>query len=351
MKKEISKKRRKRIRQLRIRISITFLFLFVCVFFLIRQDIASSLFYKVREMFIHIEYFSETDEGAEDQKKESGESSDTANGKQEADNTGEGNTDTARKEETTEENKESSIEAEAHDNKTAAQNIKEEGIYTFLQGPKAWGSKAPWSGEWCQSNLTGSLFSVYGCGLCDLANIYSTLSPYECSPIDMFYFARDNTEYSPSAGVGAIDWPYLEKALNLTGFTCELGNKEDTYEAFQKKMVASLTAIVLVSSVNDATYWKNTEGHYVNIWAYNPEKDEVFLADSGDPDHNRNWIPLKYVYDALKTTGSYQYLLVTDYNEEQNTWKHCAIEENWTIPDYYISKSGDTSQDTKGMNP
>ena len=217
-------------------------------------------------------------------------------------------------------------------------NIKETSIYTFMQGPKAWNSKTPWSGEWCEEVLAGSKFSVFGCGLCDLANIYSTLSPYECSPLDMFHYAKEISDYNPGGGVGAIDWPYMQKTLETTGFTCELGNKDETYEQFCSKIGDSLTAIVLVSSLDDNTYWKETTGHYVNIWSYNEETQEVFLADSGDPEHNRMWIPLKYIYDALKTSGTYQYLLVQGYEESQNTWKHSGIKENWTIPDYYIPK-------------
>ena len=38
----------------------------------------------------------------------------------------------------------------------------------------------------------------------------------------------------------------------------------------------------------------------------------MFLADPADPDGNRNYIPLRYVYDALKTVSKYQYLLVMD---------------------------------------
>lgn len=224
------------------------------------------------------------------------------------------------------------------DGKDTKAGLKEESIYTFMQGPKAWNSKTPWSGEWCEEVLVGSKFSVFGCGLCDLANIYSTLSPYECSPLAMFHYAKEVSEYSPGGGVGAIDWPYMQKTLETTGFTCELGNKDETYEQFCSKIGDSLTAIVLVSSSDDDTYWKDTTGHYVNIWSYNKETQEVFLADSGDPEHNRTWIPLKYVYDALKTSGTYQYLLVQGYEESQNTWKHSGIEENWTIPDYYIPK-------------
>lgn len=47
------------------------------------------------------------------------------------------------------------------------------------------------------------------------------------------------------------------------------------------------------------------------------------------PDGNRSWIPLRYVYDALKTVSQYQYLLVQDYAEEQNQWMHDGITDAW----------------------
>ena len=65
---------------------------------------------------------------------------------------------------------------------------------------------------------------------------------------------------------------------------------------------------------------------------YNPDTDEVFLADPGGPDRNRTWIPLRYVYDALKTSSQYQYLLVKGYEEENNLWKQDGIDEAWVEP-------------------
>ena len=90
--------------------------------------------------------------------------------------------------------------------------------------------------------------------------------------------------------------------------------------------------MVLVSSRNDDTYWKKTGGHYVNVWLYNEKTDEVFLTDPGAPDRNRETIPLRYVYDALKTVSQYQYLLVNEYEEEKNLWKLDGIDEAWVEP-------------------
>jgi len=76
---------------------------------------------------------------------------------------------------------EAQTEAETEDPLIAAM----ESIYTFSQGPVAWERKTPYSGEWCEFEMEGGRFSVFGCGLCALANIYSSLTPYECSPVDM----------------------------------------------------------------------------------------------------------------------------------------------------------------------
>ncbi len=217
--------------------------------------------------------------------------------------------------------------------------IPEKTIYTFLQGPKAWKSKRAWSGEWCNMDLADSLFSIFGCGLCDLANIYSTLTAYECSPIDMYNYAIEISTYSPGGGYGAIDWSQMHQVLRKTGFTSRLCKKDATYEAFRDRIRSNLTAIVLVSSYNDDTYWQDTPGHYVNIWNYDEATDTIFLADSGDPNHNRKRVPLKYIYDALASASPHQYLLVTAYDEEKNTWRYTGIHEKWRKPSYYTAKS------------
>ena len=224
----------------------------------------------------------------------------------------------------------------------------EEMTYTFMQGPVAWESKTDWSGEWCEWEMEGGIFSVFGCGLCDLANIYGTFSPYECSPVDMYQFAMSATDYSPDWGYGAIDWPFMKQVLQKTGFTARLRRKDRTYESFQRQIAAAKTAIVLVSSSSDDTYWQDTPGHYVNVFLYDPEKDDVFLGDSGNPSHNRSRVPLRYLYDAMAADSSYQYMVVTDYNEEKNTWKYSGIHEKWTVPAYYRPKEASGQQQGTG---
>ncbi len=214
----------------------------------------------------------------------------------------------------------------------------EDSIYTFMQGPVAWESKAPYSGSWCESELDGGTFSVFGCGHCVIAGIYSSLTPYECSPLDMYALARKVTDYSPSPGYGAIDWPFMVQTLEKTGITAAAYKKPRSYKAFQKAIASSLGAVALISSDSDDTYWQDTPGHYVSLWHYNPETDKIFLGDSGNPKHNRKWIPLRYIYDALGKNNAYQYMLVTNYDEEKNEWKYSGIVEKWTRPSWCTPK-------------
>lgn len=217
--------------------------------------------------------------------------------------------------------------------------MKEENVYTFLQGPKSWEAEVPWSGSWSQEYLSGNYFGSFGCGMCCMANIYSTLTEYECSPLDMYDRAIAKTGYSPSYISGAIGWGDLKNCLKSVGFNCDVYYKPDDYETFRQQISEAKSTIVLVSSYEDDTFWKDTSGHYVNIWLYDEKTDQVFLAEPGSPTNNRSWIPLKYVYDALKTTSQFQYLMVSEYVEEQNDWKVNGIKSKWTIPDYYTSKS------------
>ena len=202
-------------------------------------------------------------------------------------------------------------------------------VYTFLQGPRSFSEGRPWSGEWCRQIVQGNSFGGFGCGLCCMANIYSTLTEYECSPWDMFGLSTAVSQYYPSEESGAIGWEDLKRTLRVVGFGCELYRKPKSYKTFQRHMRQMKSAIVLISSSNDDAFWQDTPGHYVNIWLYQEDEDMVFLADPGDPDKNRSWIPLRYVYDALKTVSQFQYLSVTSYSEEGNEWQRDAIEDAW----------------------
>ena len=74
----------------------------------------------------------------------------------------------------------------------------ESDVYSFLQGPKSWGEGRAWSGEWSNQYVRGNYFGNFGCGLCCMANIYSTFSGHTCSPWDMFLYAREVSGYTPT---------------------------------------------------------------------------------------------------------------------------------------------------------
>lgn len=202
-------------------------------------------------------------------------------------------------------------------------------VYTYLQGPKSWKRRLDWSGKWGKTMYDGSSFGAFGCGLCCLANIYSTEAAGECSPIDMYQYSKKHTEYE---GGGAIAWEYMLQALNRTGFTAELCHKPGSYEEFRQSVATSISNIVLVSSANSTCYWKDTPGHYVTIFLYDERTDRIFLADSGDPNHNRHWVKLKKIYKSLKTDSDYQYLRVTGYVPDQDQWKNKKANGTWVRP-------------------
>lgn len=208
---------------------------------------------------------------------------------------------------------------------------KTKSIYTFLQGPRSWNRGIDWSGEWGESYMDGGSFGGFGCGLCCMANIYSSLTEYQCSPIDMYQYAKKHTGYG---GGMAIDWGYIRRGLTSLGFRCHVERKQETYREFREAVKRSKCAIVLVSSANSTVHWKNTPGHYVTIFEFDEKNDKVFLADSGDPDHNRQWIHLKKVYRSLKTASNWQYLVVRGYDRNKDTWRHKKTSGQWNRPSY-----------------
>lgn len=203
-------------------------------------------------------------------------------------------------------------------------------IATFLQGPKSWKAGLEWSGEWGKTYYDGSSFGAFGCGLCCTANIYCSLTDYRCSPVDMYDYSKKITEYE---GGGAIDWGYMKRTLSSAGFTCQVGRKPERYQEFQEIVGNSEACIVVVSSNDSTCYWKDTPGHYVTLFLYDQESDKIFLADSGDPKHNRHWVSLKKIYRSLKTANNWQYMSVLDYQEENDQWKHSKINGNCVLPE------------------
>lgn len=163
-------------------------------------------------------------------------------------------------------------------------------VATFFQGPKAYEGRREWSGKWGKEFYDGGSFGAFGCGLCCMANIYTTFSSYESSPVDMYRYAKKVSGYG---GGGAIDWGYMKATLKELGFTSDVFRKPGKYEAFQKLVKESLACIVVVSSNDSDCYWKETPGHYVTLFLYDEKSDKIFLGDSGDLTHNRQWVPLK----------------------------------------------------------
>jgi chaperonin ATPase len=216
---------------------------------------------------------------------------------------------------------------------TAGQNnvVKpEDAVYTFLQGPKSWGKRLTWSGKWAETYYDGGKFGAFGCGFCCMANIYSSQTTYEASPVDIYKYTKRNTIYG---GGGAVAWEYMESAMQGLGFEVSLRRKPTSYRKFQKMIASNDSAIVLVSSSNSACYWKNTPGHYVTVFLYDKQKDAVFLGDSGDPKHNRQWVALKKIYRSLKTESDYQVMTVTGYQASNDSWKHKKASGTWIRPE------------------
>lgn len=208
-----------------------------------------------------------------------------------------------------------------------------EKIATFLQGPKSWKERREWSGKWGKDLYDGGSFGGFGCGLCCMANVYTSLSGgYKASPVDMYQYAKKVSGYG---GGGAIDWGFMKKTLESAGFSCQTGTKPANYETFRRQIESSMAAIVVVSSSESTVYWSNTPGHYVTLFLYDKDKDKVFLGDSGDPDHNRQWISLKKVYKSLKTSNPRQILTVQKYDRSKDRYRHrkfggtMVLPENW----------------------
>ena len=206
-------------------------------------------------------------------------------------------------------------------------------LYSYFQGPKAWKKKLAWSGYWGDAYIGGRKFGAYGCGLCCMANVYSSITSetYKASPVDMRNFAKKKTGYW---GVGAIDWKYMVVGMRKAGIYCGPKRKPKRYSSFRRDIAKSKCAVVLVSSYDSTCFWKGTPGHYVTIFAYDKKRDRVFLADSGDPKHNRRWISLKKVYRSLKKASRYQYVCVTGYNNKKDAFKNRKARGKWIKPAY-----------------
>lgn len=202
--------------------------------------------------------------------------------------------------------------------------------YTFFQGPWAWKQRLAWSGHWGKEYYDGASFGGFGCGLVCMANVYSTLTAYEASPPELYEYAKQVTEYG---GGGPIGWEHIKETLTSLGMDCRLCEKPESYKQFRESVAQAECTIALVWSYECSTYWQENDGHYVTIFGYDDETEEVFLADSGDPEHNRQWISLDKVYASLKSVSEWQYLNVTDYDPARCEWKNEQAGGKWIRPD------------------
>ncbi len=151
---------------------------------------------------------------------------------------------------------------------------------------------------------------IFGCGICCLSNMVSTLKDSVVDPEAMYYATKEQTSYYPESGRGAVSWENLKIMCGYYGLNMELRRKPSDYESFVQEIQSVPTAVVLVDGNNDKRLWWYTDGHYVNIWDYDPAAGTVFVTDPSTH-YNRQRVKLVDIYNALKTASSYQYAVVS----------------------------------------
>ena len=166
-----------------------------------------------------------------------------------------------------------------------------------------------WNGEWARIQAAGREFMMFGCGICCLSNMVSTLTDRVVDPEEMYYATKEKTSYYPESGRGAVSWENLKIMCSEYGLNMELCRKPSDYETFVKEIESVPTAVILVNADNDKRLWWYTDGHYVNIWKYDPESGTVFVTDPSTH-FNRQRVKLLDIYNALKTASGYQYATV-----------------------------------------
>ena len=207
-------------------------------------------------------------------------------------------------------------------------------IASFYQGDLSYQSGLTWSGDWGKETFKKKEFGSFGCGLCCLANLYSSLSPYAASPLDMYEYAKKHTGY---AGAGAIEWWNMSAVLSRTGFQTAAARKPKEYEDFQKLVAHAKATVVLVSSKPKKSMWEDTTGHYVTLFLYDKKTDQVFLADSGSYKRNRHWVPLKKIYQSIKPGKEQRIMTVSAYRKKQDSWRNkkftgkCILPSDWKL--------------------
>lgn len=199
------------------------------------------------------------------------------------------------------------VTAKVFDNFTESDEEKK--IYSYIQIPKDFHPGDKWAGDWSDIESGGQTFFYFGCGVCCLSNMLSTLKDRVIRPDVMFERAKEQTDYNPDSGVGALSWEQLRTVCENAGLKAALKRKPDTLDEFRKDVEDSATTLVLVCRSDDDALWFYTKGHYVNLWEYDPDTDTVFVTDPSGL-FNRNRVMIEDVYNALKTRSSYQYMTI-----------------------------------------
>lgn len=181
-------------------------------------------------------------------------------------------------------------------------------MYSFVQTTWKYYPDPRWTGPWSCIEAGGQKFFYFGCGICSLTNVYDTLTGDVVSPSDMYQWCRDYTDYNPDSGKGALSWGQLSEMCRKLELDASIHKKPPSYEQFCEDAASHEAVLVLVCKYNDTTLWSQTEGHYVTLWDYDAPSGTVFVADSSGL-HNRHRVSLLNVYNALKTSSQYQYML------------------------------------------
>ena len=189
----------------------------------------------------------------------------------------------------------------------------EKKIYSYVQVPPEYCVNGNWSGDWVRQVYGGQEFFHFGCGVCCLSNMFSTITKRAVAPDMMLEWAREYSSYNPDCGRGAISWSQLRKVCEALELPAVVKQKPAAYEDFRADVQAARTTMVLVCKENDDKLWFYTRGHYVNLWEYDPATDTVFVTDASGL-FNRSRVPLRDVYNALKTKSDAQYMCVNDVN-------------------------------------
>ena len=185
----------------------------------------------------------------------------------------------------------------------------EKKICSYVQLPLKEYPDPRWAGYWSDLEAGGQKFYSFGCGICSLSNVVSTLAAEDINPARMFRMAQEMSSYSPKKGQGAIDWTQMTVVLDAFSLKNEIKKKPADYRRFKEDVAASDAAIVLLCKDDDDSLWFYTNGHYVTLWQYDPADGTVFVSDSAGL-YNRRRVSLIAIWKALKTKSTAQYLCV-----------------------------------------